>query len=78
MIINEKIIRELRNNDLTISIRAVKEIPDGIRISIRNDEYVASHIVFRDIYINDSTAPLEFLINNFKEGLVNQGGGKNE
>lgn len=66
MIINEKIIHDIQVLDLTLSIRAVREVPDAIRISVRNDEYVCSYFLYKDEYNNDSTAILEFIIDDFK------------
>lgn len=66
MIIDEKILREMRVLDLTLSIRPVREIPNGFRISVRNDEYVCSSIVETELFINDIPGILEFLIDKFK------------
>lgn len=67
MPINEKILREMWILDLTLTIIPVREIPDCMRISFRNDEYICSSLVFKFEYENGFDAILEFLINKFKE-----------
>ena len=66
MIINNKIIEKMLAMDLTLSIRPVREMPNCIRISVRNDKYVYSHFVYKDLYNVEGTAILEFIIDKFK------------
>lgn len=71
MIISEKIINELRKYDLTLVIRPIKEEPNFIRITVRNDDYVLSRSLHADMYNIETSEILELIIKDFKQMLVN-------
>lgn len=69
MIINEKIIHDIQVLGFTLIISPVREIPNTIKITIRNDDYVYSTFADKDIYNIESAEFLEYVFNRFKEEL---------